>query len=570
MERLIDRFSPALEPDFFDRFSFFELYPFDGGGSFINQEIVGTVNDAEYTDAVIRKGALEGFGGYRNIDFHKFDSWRTIERCSWINRMYFIAPLANHARKTGDKKLGREVLEILLRFAAAPECRAPGTRQAVCDLYDEILRRRDEEYNARGPEFDAPVSYMWFDFQPAGRIVHMLYAMYFLKDMALLSEEENRILEDLIFVHGRDIFWGEESHIPLAPGNHQALRGMALMAACAFFRRGRGTDRWIPVAERICDYHIRNDFLRDGMLNDLSPSYHFFESWITRDVLKIADREGYDLSPEARSKARKAFEVCRAMRLPDGYSAVISDGYPLDMSIFLRSLGNEPESPELELLLDESKIALKKDGAGNCLVFDCSPLLTRLAHFHGGKQALTLFFRGRAFLTDPGCCSYEDEDFSLYFKQSGSHSSLLVDGRGDSLLQGLYTWLAAPVCRLTPWRDSTISSVMTSDAPGWEDVRWERRLDFRSGSLEITDRIASHAEHEYSFVFALGGDVGCRLDGDRALLTNDGVEVEARFDCPVKAVAGKEFKHFVKRPATHLVVSRRACCCTAKSIFICR
>ena len=67
---------------------------------------------------VIEKGALDEFGGYRNIDFNRFNFWRTIERCSWINRMYFIAPLANHARKTGDKKLGREVLEVMLRFAA--------------------------------------------------------------------------------------------------------------------------------------------------------------------------------------------------------------------------------------------------------------------------------------------------------------------------------------------------------------------------------------------------------------------------------------------------------------------
>lgn len=134
MERLIDKFTPALNPVFFDRHSFFELYPFDGGGSFINREIIGSVDDAEYTDAVIRKGALDEFGGYRNIDFRKFDFWRTIERCSWINRMYFIVPLANHARRTGDKKLGREVLEILLRFASGPEYRAPESRQAACDL----------------------------------------------------------------------------------------------------------------------------------------------------------------------------------------------------------------------------------------------------------------------------------------------------------------------------------------------------------------------------------------------------------------------------------------------------
>ena len=570
MDRLIDKFTPPLALEFFDSHSFFELYPFDGGGSFINREIIGSTDDALYTAAVVEKGALDEFGGYKNIDFARFNFWRTIERCSWINRMYFIAPLANHARKTGDKKLGREVLEVMLRFASAPEYQAPASQDEVCRNWDEILRRRDEEYNAMGPEFNAPVSYTWFDFQVASRIIHGLYAMYFLKDMDLLSDVEWKILEDFIFVHGRDIFWGEESHIILKPGNHQALRGMALMAACSFFKGTRGTEKWVPVAEKICNYHIANDFLSDGMLNDLSPSYHFFESWITRDAVNIADREGYKITSEARKKAEKAFEICRAMKQPDGFSTVISDGYPLDMSIFIRTLGSEKEKDSVELLMDEAKIALKKDVCGNYLLFDCSPLLSKLSHFHGGKQAVTAFFKGKAFLMDPGCCSYDDSDFSEYFKQSSTHTSLLVDGKGDSVLQGLYTWLAAPVCQMTPWGDGgSISSTMTSSAPGWENVKWERKIFFKGERLEITDTVSASEEHELSFIFALSSEVACSSGGREVSLINGDVRVRAIFDHPAELIDGKEFKNFVKLPSKHLVVKTKAACCTLKTVFIC-
>ena len=89
-----------LDMELFDKYSFFEMYPFDGGGSFINREIIGTVDDAGYTASVTEKDALAMFGGYKEVDFLRFESWRTIERTSWINRMYFIVPLANHARKT--------------------------------------------------------------------------------------------------------------------------------------------------------------------------------------------------------------------------------------------------------------------------------------------------------------------------------------------------------------------------------------------------------------------------------------------------------------------------------------
>jgi hypothetical protein len=240
------------------------------------------------------------------------------------------------------------------------------------------------------------------------------------------------------------------------------------------------------------------------------------------------------------------------------------------MSIFIRTLGNEKEKDSVELLMDEAKIALKKDVHGNYLLFDCSPLLSRLSHFHGGKQAVTAFFKGKAFLMDPGCCSYDDEDFSEYFKQSSSHTSLLVDGRGDSVLQGLYTWLAAPVCQVTDWCDEgTILSTMTSDAPGWENVKWERKLEFKEGKLEITDTVSAAEEHELSFIFALSSEVRCSSGGREILLTNGDVRVKAVFEYPAEVIDGKEFKNFVKVPSKHLVVRTKAACCTLKTLFVC-
>ena len=153
--RLIDDFTLPLSMELFDRYSFFELYPFDGGGSFINREIIGAVDDAEYTKAVTVDNALAMFGTYKEVDFLKFESWRTIERTSWINRMYFIVPLANHARKTKDKKLAREVIDILLRFAQHPDYKAPADQQATCDFHDEILPFVLEQH----PDFGAVFQY---------------------------------------------------------------------------------------------------------------------------------------------------------------------------------------------------------------------------------------------------------------------------------------------------------------------------------------------------------------------------------------------------------------------------
>ena len=555
----VDTFRPPLAPELFETYSFFELYPFDGGGCFINHEIVGAVDDRKYTLNITEKDALAEFGGFEQTDFLKFEHWRTIERSCWINRMYFIVPMAAWAKKSGNEKLARKVFDVMLRFGRSLEYAPPETQEETVRLHREVLRRRDEEYNALGPEFDAPVPYQWFDFQPASRIIHMIHALYFLREFDIFSDEEWAEAEELVFIHGRNIYWGEAGGLPLTPDNHQALRGLALMLACAFFRGERGTDAWIPAAERICNYHILNDFLSDGMLIDLSPSYHFFECWITRDVLLLADREHYNITPEARERAAKAFGICRALRQPDGLSPVISDGYPLDMAIFVRSLGEMAEPGAEELFLPDAGMAVKARPDGDFLLFDCSPLLESLSHYHGGKQAPTLFLKGRCFLADSGCCSYDDADFSKYFKQSFAHSSLLVEGKGDSVLQGLYTWLKAPKCRLSPWEGNSVSSEMVSAAPGWEGVRWRRTLKFEPGSLQIRDRVTAPREEEFAFVFVLHHEGEAALDetGTRARLASGGIEVAAEFPFPVELLPGTGFANFRKVPAKRLVMRRR-------------
>ena len=168
---------------------------------------------------------------------------------------------------------------------------------------------------------------------------------------------------------------------------------------------------------------------------------------------------------------------------------------------------------------------------------------------------------------DPGCCSYDDEDFSEYFKQSSNHTSLLISGKGDSVLQGLYTWLAAPDCKVTPWKDGVITSVMTSNAPGWEGVTWERKVDFNNGRLELTDKVNCPKEEELTFAFALRSGVACEIEGKKAILKAGNVTVEAEFPFPVEAVEGKEFKNFVKLPAYKLVMKCTAANCDVKTVF---
>ena len=78
------------------KYNFFDLYPFDGGGSFIHRKYIHSIDDIKGAENILN-GAINEFGSLENIDFAKFEYWNTIEQSCWINRMYFIMHLAKYA-----------------------------------------------------------------------------------------------------------------------------------------------------------------------------------------------------------------------------------------------------------------------------------------------------------------------------------------------------------------------------------------------------------------------------------------------------------------------------------------
>jgi len=548
----ITQFEMPLPAELLENKNFFELYPFDGGGRFIQQEIAGSAKDREIVRAILEGGALKEFGpSAEEIDFLKFERWSSIEKSCWINRMYFLVPLARIARTEKRPELGRLVRAILLRFMK--EYPPPGSAAEAVKLHQEVIYARDHDYNAKGFDFDAPIPYQWFDFQPASRIVNILHALWFLRDMEIFTKDELEELDGLLYRHGQNIFWTERE-VPMEPGNHQALRGMALLLAAYYFRDLPESREWRKVAAALCQYHILNDFLADGMIIDLSPSYHFFESWIVRDALILAKREALAFSPEANERAERIFEVCRSFRQPDGFSPAVNDAYAFDMSGFLASLPKAAEPAKCQRL-PKAGIAIHR-GKEDFLLVDCTPLYDKLSHYHAGKQAVTLFVHGVPFLTDSGCCSYDDPDFSEYYKQPFAHTSLLVDGRGDGTIQGRYLWLNAAKCELGEWDGTRIVSSLTTEAEGWEGVRWERKItvDEEARKIILEDVVTSPRTIRMTFLFNLHPEVRVRQEAGEAVLTNGGetLRIPGRFEVR----KGQGYLNFRKTETTQLLFER--------------
>ncbi|MBO7740976.1 MAG: alginate lyase family protein [Victivallales bacterium] len=545
-------FQPALTGDILRECNFFELYPFDGGGCFIHRKYIGTLDDMAAAENILN-GALDDFGGLNQLDFGRYERWSTIEQSCWLNRMYFLVPLAKYAALKQDGAVAELCYRIVEEFDTRHP--APADREAAEAHYRRVVHERDNGYNAHGPEYDAPVEYIWFDFQVASRIIHLIHALRFLDKSPALTPERRKRFAEMLRQHARCIYYVEKFCTAPELNNHQTVRALALLYACELFRDEEESRQWLPTAMELCRYHILNDFLEDGMGYDLSPSYHAFECWIVRDMLIIARRNGWNLGEDARKRADAALALCRILKQPDNLSPVINDGYALEMTPFLRSMPQLP-GPE-KLRLSRSGIAVRSRG-GDYLLFDCSPLLRKTCHYHAGKMGLTLFMGGRPFLVDGGCCSYDDPEFSLHYKRSAAHSSLTVDGNDDALLSGRYTWPAAPEITLCDWVEDTISAALTSNAPGWDGVEWRRTVTAGETSVVICDEVNSRREIAMTFQLMLHSDVQVKQDGDGMILKNHDVVLRLTSTLPAVISDALGFRDFRQQPQLRLLFSSGA------------
>ena len=538
MPKRIDAFQPALPEELLMQYNFFELYPFDGGGRFIQQEIVASIDDRMIAEKIISGSALSSFHTGGKLDFQKYEQWDTIEKSCWLNRMYFVVSMARAAALNHDSGLAETTVDIVLDFHRryCPPC----GKEAVAALNRRVTESRDRDYNSGNG--NGITEYQWYDFQPAARIVNVLHAMFFLRGFRTIGDEKWRLLDEFIR-NNADVVCDGEEQLELAPGNHQALRGLALLYAARYF----GDEHYARAGNRICNYHAVHDYLPDGMLIDMSPSYHIFEAWIGRDARILGN-----LNPEASAMLERAFEICARFRCPDGLSIVLNDGYPLDMQGFLKSIGCDPEKASRDFLLPDSHILFRKS-EHFFAVLDATPCTGKYAHFHAGKNALTLWCGGHPFLIDSGCCGYDDPDFHRWFKQPEAHSTLLVNGCGDSILKGRYMWGAFPENTLSADGSEIVEHSPVSE---WRGVVWTRSLKLDRTRASLCDNVRSETRKDFEFIFVLAPEVCCQIRETEILLDNRGTKLNLTWQANVpltwKQLPGKVFSGFRKRDSIRL------------------
>lgn len=563
------KFKPPLNEAVLLENEFFKLYPFDGGGAFINNEIVGDVDEATYVKRLFN-GALKQFGGIENLDFKSFGYWRTIEKKCWLNRLYFLAPLARQYWISGDESLAIATINVIKRFKEQNPAPRINELPQLHEYIKEITAKKSKLITVELLQKDnTKIDISWYNFQPAMRLIIFTYVGYFLQNSRHFTERVAKLIQNLIEEHTQIIAIDERDYSHLHYGNHQALTGLSLLYAAAF----TGSDLYRQLGIKIIDFHIKNDFFKDGVLREISPSYHVFELWIIRDAWLLAEKNAYKLCPETKNTLCRAIKFIENIRQPDGKLPVFNDGYAVNIDSFLKSFPEELYSSRKsnkKINYPDAGITIYRNRE-TFLCLDASSYITELEwHYHSGKNAVTLFYQNKPFIVDSGCCSYDDIEFA-YYKDAPAHSTLLVNGEGDGNSTGLCSWTNGAVIHSTDWLDNSIQFTLRSKVNAWKDVRWQRKIELIDGIL-IEDTVTADSEKNYTFIFNLHPDVKVDKNNGNILLRNLNVQVilvaksKDEFICRIKR--GQCFIDGVHRQNSQLLFETKNVNCCMKFKFL--
>jgi len=148
-------------------------------------------------------------------------------------------------------------------------------------------------------------------------------------------------------------------------------------------------------------------------------------------------------------------------------------------------------------------------------VVDAGPLgYTRIAaHGHADALSFTLSVGGHELLVDPGTCAYHTQErWRAYFKGTGAHNTVRIDGCDQSQSGGNFMWLRHARAGCSLW----LSSAERDSFEGWHDgysrledpVKHRRlvELDKRARRLRIEDSLEMASEHEIELFFHCAED----------------------------------------------------------------
>lgn len=156
------------------------------------------------------------------------------------------------------------------------------------------------------------------------------------------------------------------------------------------------------------------------------------------------------------------------------------------------------------------------------LIFDCGNLGYLSLAAHGHADALTVYFSAGGFpiFVDSGTYAYHaDKKWRNYFRSTGAHNTVRIDGKDQSLMSGNFMWSSKAETKLIEY----ISLVKVKGSQdGYKSLKdsvlHEREVNYLKDKMvwEIEDSIICNGKHSLELFFHIHPD--CRVEVNESKL----------------------------------------------------
>jgi Heparinase II/III N-terminus/Heparinase II/III-like protein len=391
----------------------FPLFVLDGGAFFSTADRLGGATGKHFLDALEDGSLLRPWlEGSRLVWDKVYDQTHgspcqtMIEQHVWLNRLYFLMPIAQRYFQTGDEKWAKSWFSYFADWVRANP------------YMDEGLAGARER-----------TKFTWFDMQITWRLLVMIHSVKFLAGSTFMKRKHWRQLYDAIDQHSRCLY--REASASLAKqtghGNHFLQQGTALIYTGALFPELPGAEDFVATGRGIVKQQLDSEILADGGSIEGSPSYSHFIARLYLDAYLLLKDNGLPAIPGLQQGIKRQYRHLAALATPQGLTMQVSDSYAMDVHRDLdivRSIFPLPKSyPNRSACFSDSQMIVLKNKRLSVYV-DAMP--NKSHHIHPGKPNILIYVGNEPLLIDSGCPSYDRELWESWYRSAPAHNAVTV------------------------------------------------------------------------------------------------------------------------------------------------
>jgi Heparinase II/III-like protein/Heparinase II/III N-terminus len=391
------------------------------------------------------------------------------------------------------------------------------------------------------------------------RIISWCWALFLLRDAAALSAD--------LFVEMLGALGAQAAHVEnnlsyyFSPNTHLTGEALGLFYAGAIFPELRRARQWRALGARILERESARQVLPDGVYFEQATCYQRYTIEIYLHFLILAAGIGMAVDPGVEERVRRMLDFLLAVRRPDGSMPGIGDadgGWLLPLAdrssddvsglfsiaamvfgrkdyawavtspapepFWLRGVAGleavealraePPSAPSSRLFADGGYAVMRNGWAPDShqLILDAGPLGCGTSDGHGHADLLSIQVSafGAPYLVDAGTYCYAvDREWRDFFRSTGAHSAVLVDGAGQATPAGPFRWEGRPRARVRHWLSTPTFDFVDAEHDAYrrlpDPVRHRRRVFFvKPRYWVLADDLTGAAEHQVELRFQFG------------------------------------------------------------------